>query len=345
MRIYIRLAFSMLLTLCFQNQAWALACYSSDAGGSFGGNGPGGTSHFYIDPSASVPESAPDDQIVWRGTSQTVTVTCYKDAKHYPDLRDLVEQVYFWPGKTGETGVPEIPGIKVGFRYNGIDIYGSKTPVEGFIVDKCRIFETNSRCESRTKTTKTITFQPIIVTGPGIFTGYSSPLNIFQVDGSGGYNSLYSNYHSVIENMDALKPSKCEVELEIENNDVNFGMLSINDVQNTVTQPLSIIVKNIKYGPDCQAVKLRGYFNNIRDVNNNTYIPTFDKSGNLLKGLGIKIFNKDGTPIKLNEPINPGYEIEQIGYDRYNATLYALDPDKIEEGKFEAMVVYSVSYL
>ncbi|MGV3001127.1 fimbrial protein [Vibrio sp.] len=342
---YILWIFALILTLGINTQTWALACYSTDAGGSFGGSGPGGVSHFYIDPSASVPESAPNDQVIWRGTTQTVTITCYKDATHYPRERKMVEQVYFWPGKTGDTGVPDISGIKVGFRYNGIDIYGSKTPVESFIVDKCATGETNSACEVRTKVTKTITYQPIIVTGPGTFEGYSSPLNIFQVDGVKGYNGKYSNYNAVIENMDVLKPSKCEVELKLQNNNVDFGLLNENDIRNTVTQPVSIVVTNIKYGPDCRAVQLRGYFNNIRDANNNIYIPAFDPSGNKLEGLAIKLHTENGTPVKLNEPIDPGYEIEKVGYDRYNATLYALDSDNIDKGKFEAMVIYSVSYL
>ena len=124
---------ALFLTLCLlvtglsvAPNAWALACYSTEAGGSFGGSGPGGVSSFYIDPSASVPIDAPDGQVVWRGPSQTVNVTCYKDATNFPHLKDFPEQVFFWPGKTGDTVVPNIPGIKVGFRYEGRDIYGVK---------------------------------------------------------------------------------------------------------------------------------------------------------------------------------------------------------------------------
>ncbi|MHA7231522.1 hypothetical protein ACVT98_22995 [Vibrio campbellii] len=165
---------ALFLTLCLlvtglsvAPNAWALACYSTEAGGSFGGSGPGGVSSFYIDPSASVPIDAPDGQVVWRGPSQTVNVTCYKDATNFPHLKDFPEQVFFWPGKTGDTVVPNIPGIKVGFRYEGRDIYGVKTAVDGFRVPECGASEDNNACESRTKTSKTITYQPIIVTGPG----------------------------------------------------------------------------------------------------------------------------------------------------------------------------------
>ena len=64
-----------------------LACYSVSEGGIFGNSGPGGVTNFYIDPSASVPVDETNGQIVWRGPSQTVTVTCYKDAVHYPSLK------------------------------------------------------------------------------------------------------------------------------------------------------------------------------------------------------------------------------------------------------------------
>lgn len=324
---------------------WSLACYSSDAGGAFG-SGNGGVSRFYIDPSASVPDSAPDDQIVWRGPSQTVEVTCYKDASNYPDKKGFSEQIYFWPGNTHNIGLPDISGIRIGFRYKGADIYGAKAPVEGFVVQACDSNESNQDCESRTRVTKVITYQPIILTAPGSFTGYPSPLNIFQLDGEEGYNIKFNNYYSVIDNMDILKPSKCEVEIELENNDVNFGLLNSNNIREMVTLPVNIIVRNLKQGSDCPAVKLRGYFNNVRDVSNNDYVPVFDMSGNLLEGIGIKISSQEsGQNIPLNEPIGSGYEIISIGHDRYNATLYAIDPQKIELGEFEAMVVYSVSYL
>ncbi len=325
--------------------AWALACYSSDAGGVFGGSGPGGSSRFYIDPSASVPESAPNDQIVWRGATQTVSITCYKDASNHPTLKNNDEQVYFWPGKTGDIGVPDIPGIKIGFRYQGMDIYGAKTPVSGFVVERCKTGESNSVCEARTQITKVITFQPIIVTAPGTFTGYSSALNIFQVDGEKGYNNRYANYFSVIENMDVLQPSKCEVEIELQNDDIDFGLLTENDVRNSVTQPLNIVVRNVKYGSDCQAVKLRGYFSNIRDTGNNQYVPVFGSDGQPMQGVAIRIEDQNGQPVELNEPIGAGFEIEQIGYERYRAVLYARDANAIDKGSFEGMVVYSVSYL
>ena len=72
----------------FAPSVWALACYSASEGGSFGGRGPGGVTNFYIDPSASVPVDETNGQIVWRGPSQTVTVTCYKDATNYPSFRN-----------------------------------------------------------------------------------------------------------------------------------------------------------------------------------------------------------------------------------------------------------------
>lgn len=338
--------FRFIALLCFlftTTEALALACYSSDVGGVFGGNGPGGVSHFYIDPSASVPESAPNNQIVWRGESQTVRVTCYKDANHHPGVRHLIEQVYFWPGKTGTPTVPDIPGIQIGFRYNGQDIYGTKRAVDGFVIDKCSHFESDNQCEQRTRVTKTITYQPIIITAPGVFTGYSGPVNIFQVDGELGYNGLFSNYNIVIENMDVLKPSKCEVELELESNDIDFGILSNTDVLETVSVPLKVVARNIKYGSDCSVVKLRGYFNNIREPTNNSYIPLFDFSGNKMNGIGVKLFS-DGNEVTLNEPTKP-YELTEVGYDSYSAVLFPLDPNNIDKGVFEGVVVYSVSYL
>nr|WP_231692820.1 adhesin [Vibrio campbellii] len=325
--------------------AWALACYSTEAGGSFGGSGPGGVSRFYIDPSASVPIDAPDGQVVWRGPSQTVNVTCYKDATNFPDLKDFPEQVFFWPGKTGDTVVPNIPGIKVGFRYEGRDIYGVKTAVDGFRVPQCSASEDNNACESRTKTSKTITYQPIIVTGPGDFSGYSAPVNIFQLDGELGYNGAYANYRSVIQNMDILKPSKCLVELEIKNNNIDYGRIGVDDIVQTEPRPLTIIVRNVKYGADCPSVKLRGYFDNVRDLTNRTYVPVFDESGKEIKSYGIKLYTPSGEEVQLNEPVGDGYEVEQVGYDRYLAKLVPFDPDHIKKGKFEGMVVYTVSYL
>ena len=52
-----------------------------------------------------------------------------------------------------------------------------------------------------------------------------------------------------------------------------------------------------------------------------------------------------GEEVQLNEPVGDGYEVEQVGYDRYLAKLVPFDPDNIKKGKFEGMVVYTVSYL
>ncbi|WP_114783486.1 adhesin [Vibrio tetraodonis] len=329
----------------FAPSALALACYSTSEGGSFGGRGPGGVTNFYIDPSASVPVDETNGQIVWRGPSQTVTVTCYKDATNYPSLKNYPEQVYFWPGKTGNTSVPNIPGIKVGFRYEGNDIYGVKTAVKGFVVPACGSNENNNSCESRTKTSRRITYQPIIVTAPGTFTGYSQAINIFQVDGKGGYNGLYANYRSVIANMDILQPSKCLVELEIQNNDIDYGQISVDEVGQAAQLPLTIIVRNLKYGPDCPSVKLRGYFDNVRDLTNKSYIPVFDEDGKEIDSLGIKLYTLGGQEVELNEPVGDGYEVAQVGYDRYIAKLIPRGSSDIKKGKFEGMVVYTVSYL
>lgn len=301
--------------------------------------------NFYIDPSASVPMDAPNGQIVWRGPSQKVTITCYKDVRNYPNYRYLREHVYFWPGKTGNTVVPHIPGIKVGFRYQGTDIYGEKVAINNFIVSECYSYESDQACEKRTRTTRTITYQPIIVTDSGEFRGYSSPVNIFQVDGEIGYNGKFANYRSVIANMDILKPSKCLVELEIKNNNVDYGRIGVNDIAQMEPSPLTIIVRNVKYGPDCPSVKLRGYFDNVRDLTNKSYIPVFDQNNQEIQSFGIKLYTPDGKEVTLNEPVGNGYEITQIGYDRYLAKLVPLGVSNINKGKFQGMVVYTVSYL
>lgn len=315
----------------------ALACYSATEAGN--------VTNFYIDPSASVPIDAPNGQIVWRGPSQKVTITCYKDVRNYPSYKYLREHVYFWPGKTGNTVVPHIPGIKVGFRYQGTDIYGEKVAINNFIVSECYSYESDQACEKRTRTTRTITYQPIIVTDSGEFKGYSSPVNIFQVDGEIGYNGKFANYRSVIANMDILKPSKCLVELEIKNNNVDYGRIGVNDIAQMEPSPLTIIVRNVKYGPDCPSVKLRGYFDNVRDLTNKSYIPVFDQNNQEIQSFGIKLYTPDGKEVTLNEPVGNGYEITQIGYDRYLAKLVPLGVSNINKGKFQGMVVYTVSYL
>ncbi|NRD74170.1 fimbrial protein [Shewanella sp. VB17] len=333
----------LLMGWCVSFNALALACYSEDAGGSFGGN-KGGVTNFLIDPSASVPEGAPNNTIVWRAPSTTVKVICYKDARNYPSLRDFSEQVYFWPGKTGDTTTTQIPGIKIGFRYDGTDIYNSKQAVNGFTIRACKSNESDSQCEKNTKKEKTITYQPLIVTRNGTFTSYNAPANIFQVDGSQGYNGRFANYRSRISNMNILKPTKCEVSLSLDTSDIDFGILTIDDVIAGKSMPMRIKVTNEKFGPDCPAVKLSGYFENIREGSNNDYIPVYDETNHKLPALGIKIYD-GGTEIGLNEPILPGFEIEDVGYANYQAKLYAIDAANIPEGKFNAMVVYMVSYL
>lgn len=322
---------------CMTPRVMALACYSATEAGNM--------TNFYIDPSASVPMDAPNGQIVWRGPSQKVTITCYKDVRNYPSYRYLREHVYFWPGKTGNTVVPHIPGIKVGFRYQGTDIYGEKVAINNFIVSECYSYESDRACEKRTRTTRTITYQPIIVTDSGKFRGYSSPVNIFQVDGEIGYNGKFANYRSVIANMDILKPSKCLVELEIKNNNVDYGRIGVNDIAQMEPSQLTIIVRNVKYGPDCPSVKLRGYFDNVRDLTNKSYIPVFDQNNQEIQSFGIKLYTPDGKEVTLNEPVGNGYEITQIGYDRYLAKLVPLGVSNINKGKFQGMVVYTVSYL
>ena len=241
--------------------------------------------------------------------------------------------------------MPHIPGIKVGFRYQGMDIYGEKVAINNFIVSECYSYESNERCEERTRTTRTITYQPIIVTDSGEFRGYNSPVNIFQVDGEVGYNGKYANYRSVIANMDILKPSKCLVELEIKNNNVDYGRISVNDIAQMEPSPLTIIVRNVKYGPDCPSVKLRGYFDNVRDLANKSYIPVFDQNNQEIQSFGIKLYTPEGKEVTLNEPVGNGYEITQVGYDRYLAKLVPFNSSNIKKGKFQGMVVYTVSYL
>lgn len=327
----------LIASACMTPKVMALACYSATEAGN--------VTNFYIDPSASVPIDAPNGQIVWRGPSQKVTITCYKDVRNYPSYKYLREHVYFWPGKTGNTVVPHIPGIKVGFRYQGTDIYGEKVAINNFIVSECYSYESDQACEKRTRTTRTITYQPIIVTDSGEFKGYSSPVNIFQVDGEIGYNGKFANYRSVIANMDILKPSKCLVELEIKNNNVDYGRIGVNDIAQMEPSPLTIIVRNVKYGPDCPSVKLRGYFDNVRDLTNKSYIPVFDQNNQEIQSFGIKLYTPDGKEVTLNEPVGNGYEITQIGYDRYLAKLVPLGVSNINKGKFQGMVVYTVSYL
>lgn len=339
----------LIASACMTPKVMALACYSATEAGN--------VTNFYIDPSASVPIDAPNGQIVWRGPSQKVTITCYKDATNYPGYRRLKERVYFWPGKTGDPVIPHIDGIKIGFRYQGMDIYGVKVAINNFIVPKCYPYkhelpngsnlpyETDLECEERTRTTRTIIYQPIIVTDSGKFKGYSSPVNIFQVDGEIGYNGKFANYRSVIANMDILKPSKCLVELEIKNNNVDYGRIGVNDIAQMEPSPLTIIVRNVKYGPDCPSVKLRGYFDNVRDLTNKSYIPVFDQNNQEIQSFGIKLYTPDGKEVTLNEPVGNGYEITQIGYDRYLAKLVPLGVSNINKGKFQGMVVYTVSYL
>ncbi|MHA7231523.1 hypothetical protein ACVT98_23000 [Vibrio campbellii] len=160
-----------------------------------------------------------------------------------------------------------------------------------------------------------------------------------------GYNGAYANYRSVIQNMDILKPSKCLVELEIKNNNIDYGRIGVDDIVQTEPRPLTIIVRNLKYGADCPSVKLRGYFDNVRDLTNRSYVPVFDESGKEIKSYGIKLYTPSGEEVQLNEPVGDGYEVEQVGYDRYLAKLVPFDPDNIKKGKFEGMVVYTVSYL
>ena len=54
--------------------------------------------------------------------------------------------------------------------------------------------------------------------------------------------------------------------------------------------PLTIMVRNLKYGPDCPSVKLRGYFDNVRDLTNKSYIPVFDEDGKEIDSLGIQSY-------------------------------------------------------
>ncbi|MEZ8088073.1 adhesin [Vibrio sp. 1S139] len=348
MRMLFLTLFLLITVVIITPNAWALACYSSSEGGSFGGSGPGGSTPFLIDPSASVPEGAPDDVVVWRGEAITINVICYKDATNLiPEVWGSPEQVYFWPGVVGNVGIPNIPGIKIGFRYEGRDIYGIKSTVDGFIVPPCNEGESAEDCEVSTQVSKTITYQPIIVTGPGNFVGYNDPVNIFQLDGELGYNSLYANYYSFIQNMDILEPTKCLVELSIENNNIDYGQVGVNDViSGEVRRNVNILIRNVEYGIDCPSVKLRGYFSNVRDFANNSYIPVFDENGNEITSYGIKLYTvRGGEEVQLNSPIGDGYEVKEFGFDRYYAKLVAFDPGNIKKGKFEGIVVYSVSYL
>lgn len=84
----------------------------------------------------------------------------------------------------------------------------------------------------------------MIVTRNGTFTSYNAPANIFQVDGSQGYNGRFANYRSRISNMNILKPTKCEVSLSLDTSDIDFGILTIDDVIAGKSMPMRIKVTN-----------------------------------------------------------------------------------------------------
>ncbi|WP_307697833.1 fimbrial protein, partial [Vibrio azureus] len=329
----------------WSSTVWALACYDEQSGGRFGSeNGHGGITVFQIDPSASVPNGASDGQVVWRGPSKTVTISCYKDANNYPGLMNHREQVHFWPGMTGNPSITHIPGIKVGFRFKGRDYYGEKVPIPGFEVEGCSHSVSYDYCEKSTIKTKTFTYQPIIVTGPGDFSGYRSSINIFQVDGEFGYNGRFRNYRTIIDSFNNIKPTECLVELDVQGDNVDFGTISAGVSFSEVSKPLTIQVKNITYSSECPSVKLRGYFK-TNTVNNNRYITVVDEENKEIKSLGIELYTSDGSQIKINEPIGDGFTIKKMGYDRYFARLVSVGAGEIKKGKFSGVAVYTVSYL
>ncbi|MGL6315027.1 fimbrial protein [Vibrio sp. WXL103] len=332
----------------FSSEVLAVACYSKDHGGVFGGRGPGGASQYFLDSSVSVPDNAPEGQVIWRGHSTVVDVTCYKDATNYPELRTLSENIYFYPGTSESQAIPSIPGIKVGFVYNNTAYYGSNTVrLDGIHLRGCYNNESNKKCESATSTTVKLEYYPIIVKGPGTFTGYSQPVGIFQLDGEMGYNVAYANFYTVIQNMDALKPTRCTVELGLDGNQVNYGRVTTDRVSRGITQPLQINLTNTEYASgDCPSVKVRGVFQNIRDHTNNEYVPLYNRSGERIEGIGIKLSDDQSNPVTLNEPIGQGFEV--VGprdVQRYQATLYSTDSTPVQPGPFEGLLVYSISYL
>lgn len=128
----------------------------------------------------------------------------------------------------------------------------------------------------------------------------------------------------------------------------NYGeTVTTDSVSHGINQPLQINLTNTEYASgDCPSVKVRGVFQNIRDHTNNEYVPLYNRCGERIEGIGIKLNDDQSNPVTLNEPIGQGFEV--VGprdVQRYQATLYSTDYTPVQPGPFEGLLVYSISYL
>ena len=325
----------------------------------------GGQQVINIPNNVTVYPDTPVNSVIWRGRSQTIHLQCYKSVADGWWFMSKPEDIFIYPGNTENPyHVPTINGLRVGLNINGKNYYSGmdlQLPLNtGVRVPACnnRSLWWGNNCPI---IPLTLTYYPILMKGPGKYTpinwnaatrnepertsGNQYPL--FQVDGGGGYNGYYKNFHVMLGNMSAIKAGKCNANITIPNVNVNFHDIAANRLEDNkiISKLFNITVKQTKFS-NCP-ISFSAYIT-TSTPSNTSYVPLFNSNNQIIHNLHIKLEHNGhpitiGTPFLTDAPIklHPGVSSVNIPF---NANLSETGNQLLPIGRFHGAAVFHIIY-
>lgn len=216
MRFFSFRVFSLILTLIgcsfTSQQALALSCVNNaDNSTSFAES---------IASSIAVPQSVPDNTIIWRSEMRTMQVRCFLATSGNAEYVNA----YFNPKKVSLPG-----GVVFGVNFNGVDVNSSNSSSSkgvsiGILIPTCT---GGANCPTNPTifTAQYYVYAKKLGTGnSGSYTG--SNFAVFQLDGAGGMNGTpNSNFVYTVNNLSNIRFISCNATAAVSPNTVNFGYI------------------------------------------------------------------------------------------------------------------------
>ncbi len=289
-----------------------------------------------LDSSVAIPASVADGTVVWRSERLNIAVECAKDGQ--PGIVEEVS-VYLNPENL-QVG----QGIRAGLTLNGVDYMQSQGRIgtQQFL-PACQ--EDESNIGACPKVSFNLPFSMFIQKfGPTPDSGVASDLpdyRMFQLDSALGMNPLpVNNLNYVINNLSGLRFIACDAELRVMPDVVEFGQVSIRDVQ--VGKVADVRRFALATSRICDSpFSLYARFTPVSGVlSGDVLVPVNNDS------IGIRITHaNNGVPLRYNEP----FHLSDLLGENYSATAdfnaeLVWQTEKPKPGPFEAEVMVDLFY-
>ncbi|WP_321901968.1 fimbrial protein [Burkholderia cenocepacia] len=321
------------LFMVLSQKSFALACLKDDTQA---------TDAIYIGTSVAVPNTLPQDSVLWRSQNYSISVTCWQDRMYYG-----AESVYFYLSPLDRNQTQLGPDLEIGIGLDGRDLRCSR-------LSDCRIelpvsfsgcFNSGG-CKSQAKTFA-LNFNFFLSKKSPPSTGREGPLTsqpayaAFQLDGVAGINSSPDkNFRMMIAGTNQFRYIACSSILDIEPRTVNFGNIPIATAQTGKViseMPFSITaVKNCS-----SAYGLGGLLSPVGATvtTDNALVPNDNKS------VSVTLLNaQDGSVLPFGKEFSlVPYGTDQVVVKNYLARL-KWNTSQPTAGKFSAAATVDIYY-